>query len=61
MPIINITIVEGRESEVIEKCIKEVANTVHKELDTPLSTIRVFVNEIPKNRFSVGDKLKSED
>jgi 4-oxalocrotonate tautomerase len=60
MPIIQITMLEGREQEKIEQCIREVARTVHESLGAPLSSIRVYVNEVPKNHFAVGDKLKSE-
>jgi 4-oxalocrotonate tautomerase len=60
MPIIQITMLEGREQETIEQCIRDVAQTVHKSLGTPLSSIRVYVNEVPNNQFAVGDKLKSE-
>jgi len=51
---------EGRDDETIEQCMREVARAVHKSLDIPLKNIRVLVNEVPKNRFSVGDQLKSE-
>lgn len=61
MPIIQITLLEGREPEVVEKCIRNVAQTVNESLGAPLSTIRVYVNEIPKNYYAVGDKLKSEE
>lgn len=60
MPIIQITLLEGREPKVVEQCIKDVANTVHKSLGAPLSSIRVYVNEIPKNYYAVGNQLKSE-
>lgn len=60
MPIIQITMLEGREQEIIEQCIRNVARTVHESLGAPLSSIRVIVNEVPKNHFSVGDRLKSE-
>ena len=60
MPIINITMLEGRDDETIEQCMREVARAAHKSLDIPLENIRVLVNEVPKNRFSVGDQLKSE-
>lgn len=60
MPIVQITILEGRDQEKIEQCIRNVAKTIHESLDAPLSSIRVIVNEVPKNHFGVGDKLKSE-
>ncbi|KQL45877.1 4-oxalocrotonate tautomerase [Brevibacillus choshinensis] len=60
MPIIQIMMLEGREQETIEQCIRNVARTVHESLGAPLSSIRVIVNEVPKNHFAVGDRLKSE-
>jgi 4-oxalocrotonate tautomerase len=56
----QITMLEGREQETIEQCIRGVARTVHESLGVSLSSIRVIVNEVPKNHFAVGDKLKSE-
>lgn len=61
MPIIRIILLEGRDDETIENCMRDVARTLQKSLDIPLKDIRVLVNEVPKNRFSVGDQLKSED
>lgn len=60
MPIIQVTLVEGREEEVVENFIREIARTAAETLDTPLSTIRVMVNSVPPNHFAVGDKLKSD-
>lgn len=60
MPIVQITIVEGRDNELIENCIRNVARTVSESLKAPIETVRVAVNELPPNRFSVGDRLKSD-
>ncbi|QRG66572.1 2-hydroxymuconate tautomerase [Brevibacillus choshinensis] len=60
MPIIQITMLEGRDQETVEQCMRNVARTVHESLGAPLSSIRVIVNEVPPNRFAVGDRLKSE-
>ena len=60
MPIIHVTLVEGRDNEKVEKFIKKVAEVAHEELDAPYPSIRVFVDEIPANRFAVGQTLKSE-
>ncbi len=60
MPIIHITLLEGREDETIEQCMRNVARTVQQSLDIPLESIRIVVEEVPKNRFAVGDTLKSE-
>ena len=45
---------------MVETCMRDVARTVQKSLDIPLESIRVIVDEVPKNRFSVGVQLKSE-
>lgn len=60
MPIIQVTLVEGRDNEKVESFIKKVAEAAHETLDAPYSSIRVFVNELPPNRFAVGKNLKSE-
>ena len=61
MPIIHITMLEGRDDETIETCMRDVARAVQKSMNIPLESIRIIVDEVPKNRFSVGDRLKSED
>lgn len=60
MPIIQITMLEGRDQETIETCMRNIAHSVQKSLEVPLTSIRIVVNEVPKNRFAVGDTLKSE-
>ncbi|WP_088006928.1 2-hydroxymuconate tautomerase [Indiicoccus explosivorum] len=60
MPIIHVTLLEGREQQAIETCIQQVTRTVHESLGAPLSSIRVIVNEVPRNRYAVGGTLKSE-
>lgn len=60
MPVVQITVVEGRDNELIENCIRNVARTVSESLKAPIETVRVLVNELPQNRFAVGDRLKSD-
>ncbi len=60
MPIVQISIVKGRPDELVEKCIRKVTEAVQESLEVPAQSIRVFVNEIPPNRFAVAGKLKSE-
>lgn len=61
MPIINITLLEGRDNAVVEEGMKEIAKTASKYLNAPLDSVRVIVNEVPRNRFAVGDTLKSDN
>ena len=60
MPIVQITLVEGRPDEMVEQCIKEVGETVSRTLNAPLETIRVMVYDVAPNRFAVGTTLKSD-
>ncbi|MER5439763.1 tautomerase family protein [Streptomyces sp. NPDC002790] len=60
MPIVQITLVRGREDEKIEECVREVARTVSRTLDAPLESVRVAVQQTEPNHFAVGDRLKSD-
>lgn len=60
MPIVQITLVEGREEALMSECVREVARTVSRVLDAPLPSIRVFVNLTKPALFAVGDKTKLE-
>jgi 4-oxalocrotonate tautomerase family enzyme len=60
VPIIQITIVRGREQEKVRNCIRQVARTVSETLNAPLHTVRVMVNEVDPDHFAVGDTLKSD-
>lgn len=60
MPIVNITVIEGRDGKVIEDCLKNVAKTVAESLDAPLDSVHVSINEVAPNRYARGDKLISE-
>lgn len=61
MPIIEMTMLEGRNDADIEAVMKAVATAAHESLGTPYENIRVIVKEVPLNRFSVGLELKSEE
>lgn len=60
MPIIHVTLVQGRDEQKVQAFIREVARAAHQQLDAPMHTIRVMVNEVPPERFAVGDVLKSD-
>jgi 4-oxalocrotonate tautomerase len=61
MPIINVTLVEGRDEQRVRDFIREVARVASATLDAPMSSIRVMVTELPPQRFAVGDVLKSDN
>lgn len=58
MPIVQITLVEGRDTELMSECVREVARTISRVLGAPLASIRVFVHLTKPALFAVGDKTK---
>ena len=60
MPIVQITLVEGRDEALMSECIREVARTVSRVLNAPLPSIRVYVNLTSPALFAVGDRTKLE-
>ncbi|WIG17316.1 tautomerase family protein [Kocuria rosea] len=61
MPIVTINMVAGRDRAVVQECLREVARTVSRTLDAPLSSVRVLVNEVDPELWTVGTTLKSDD
>jgi 4-oxalocrotonate tautomerase len=60
MPIVQITLVEGRDEATVKTCIKEVAATLHRTLGAPLDTIRVLVSQVPPSQWGIGDRTRDE-
>ncbi|MCA8093457.1 tautomerase family protein [Burkholderia anthina] len=60
MPIIHISLIEGRDDEAVKACVKAVARTVHETLGAPLHTIRVYATTTPAAYWAVGDQTKDE-
>ena len=54
MPIIDITIVEGRSYEKKEALMREVTEATVRTLEAPPESVRVIVREISKSHFSVA-------
>ncbi|MEX5237580.1 tautomerase family protein [Kocuria arenosa] len=61
MPIVTINMVAGRDRAMVQDCLREVAKTVSRTLDAPLSSVRVLVNEVDPDLWTVGTTLKSEE
>lgn len=60
MPIVNISLIEGRDPAVISACVKAVARSVHEALGVPLHTIRVIATTVPAAYWAVGTHTKDE-
>lgn len=60
MPLVQITLLEGRDSAALTRCAKEVALAVQRSLNAPLPSIRVIVQQVPPAHWIVGDRAKDE-
>jgi 4-oxalocrotonate tautomerase len=60
MPIVHISLVEGRSDEAVKACVKAVARTVHETLGAPLDSIRVYATQVPAAHWAVGERTKDE-
>ncbi len=54
MPIANIHIMEGRTDEQKERLIEEVTMAIARSLDAPVESVRVLIDEMPKQHFGIG-------
>ncbi|MFT7485552.1 MAG: 4-oxalocrotonate tautomerase [Candidatus Paceibacteria bacterium] len=60
MPIIDITLLEGRDLATKKRLMVEVTDLVESTLDVPRASIRVLVRELPKSHYCVGGVAKDE-
>jgi len=59
MPIAQINIIEGRSDEQKEALIAEVTDAIVRSLDAPKQSVRVIINEMPKQHFGIaGESAK---
>tara|TARA_B100001063_G_C16633160_1_gene486907 strand:- start:730 stop:921 length:192 start_codon:yes stop_codon:yes gene_type:complete len=54
MPIVQVNMMEGRTDEQKEALIREVTDAVIRSLDAPEQSIRVMINEMPKQHFGIA-------
>lgn len=60
MPIIEVTITEGRPPERIRSLIHRLSVGASEALDAPLSGVRVIIREIPETHFAAADVTIAE-
>ncbi|MFF4467783.1 4-oxalocrotonate tautomerase family protein [Streptomyces mirabilis] len=60
MPLVEITLTEGRAPERIRALMTEVHQAVHKAIDVPEASIRVVVREVPTTHWSAGGQTLAE-
>lgn len=54
MPIVQISMLEGRKPEQIRNLIHDVAQTVSNSLQVPIDSIKVIVTEVPTTHWGSG-------
>ena len=54
MPIATINLVEGRTDEQKERLIEKVTLAIHEAIDAPIASVRIILNEMPKQHFGIG-------
>lgn len=54
MPLIEVTLVEGRSEDRIRALVTSLTEAATSALDAPAQSVRVLVRELPASRWAVG-------
>ena len=60
MPMIEVTLVEGRSPEQLRALISGLSRAACEAIDAPLETVRVVVREVPATHWAAGDVTIAE-
>ncbi len=60
MPVVEVTLVEGRTPEQLRSMITAVTHAVADTVAAPVANIRVVVREVPATHFAAGDQTIAE-
>lgn len=58
MPIIDVTLIEGRAPEKKRALIEKLTEAAVEALDAPIESVRVIIREVPAAHFGAGGKPK---
>lgn len=56
MPIVQVNMMVGRSAEQKEAVIHEITEALVRAVDAPRESVRVLINELPKEHFGIGGK-----
>jgi 4-oxalocrotonate tautomerase len=56
MPIMQVFLVEGRSEEQKARLIAALTDAAVSELQAPIESVRVIINEMPKTDFGIAGK-----
>ena len=60
MPIVEITLIEGRTAEAKRRLIAKVTDAIEESIAAPRDSIRIILREIPALHFGAGGKTKEK-
>ncbi len=60
MPLVEVTIAQGRTPEQIRSLLHEVTEAVMRSIGAPKQNIRVVVREVPTTHWAAGDVTIAE-
>lgn len=60
MPLIEVTLTEGRSPEQLRALISGLTRAAADAVDAPLQNIRVVVREVPETHWAAGDVTIAE-
>lgn len=60
MPLVEVTMVEGRTPEQVRALISALTRAVVDTVDAPVQNVRVVVREVPATHWAAGDVTVAE-
>lgn len=61
MPIIEVTLVEGREDSQKKQLVTELTEATVRAVNCPIDTVRVIIREVPPEHFGAGGVRRSDE
>ncbi len=58
MPIVEITLIEGRDREAKQRLVEKVTEAIVDSIAAPRESVRIILREVPGEHFAVGGVLK---
>ena len=60
MPIVEVTLAEGRTPEQLRALISAITGAVSESISAQLGQVRVIIREVPATHFAAGDVTLAE-
>lgn len=60
MPLVEVTLVQGRSPEQLRTLITKLTDAVETAIETPRGNVRVIVREVPATHWAAGDVTIAE-